>query len=369
MKLIEVKSDINNKIDLLIEHKILNNNSHHLNYVLTKINEKFYFVDAKSELVTIKNDLICPYCLQKLTINRTYKKKNGTIVQFFVKHKSKNKMSEDCIFKQKAVGGYNQNVDLFYKSKEFVHRSVILMLKNEIGNGFEISIPDEYKIIIEDDVSIKFKYKKHRIIGIYPSNRDEFICRLKTDKNKTLFCMLGENEINIRNNYKDIWSKYDVTVVTFNENKPYLNSEIESKLNIHSKFYTTCLYSKVQQDAYEDYIIEHEKYKNNKKIFSNDIAKDVMGGIPEKNIFNIERDNKTSILERAVDHELNRVKVLLEYKVGLKQIDENLWTTSDGKYYKLRKIKITKNDIYFYRECPEIYIKYIETFGYRIEIT
>lgn len=364
MKLIEVKSDINNKLDLLIEHRILNNNSHHLNYILTEINDKFYFIDARSDLVTIKNNLICPYCLQNLTINRTYKKQNGTIVQFFVKHKSKNKMSENCIFKNKAVGGYNSDIDGFYKSKEFINRSVIMMLKNEINNNFEISIPYDYKIVIEDDVAIKFKYKKHTITGIYPSSRDEFICRLKTNNNETLFCMLGENEINIRNNYKDIWSKHDVTVVTFNENKQYINSGIESKINTHSKFYTTCLYSRVQQEAYEAYIIEHKKYINSKISSKQEIVKSTT---ENKLDFNIEIDNTKRLLERAIDHELNRVKVLLEHRVGLKKVDETLWITSNGDYYKIRKIKITKNDICFYRECPEIYIKHIETFGYRIE--
>ncbi|MGL5692663.1 MAG: hypothetical protein ACRCXA_01190 [Peptostreptococcaceae bacterium] len=240
MKLIEIKSDINNKVDLMIEHKKLNNSSHHLNYILTKINDTFYFVDARSELVTINGELICPYCLQKLTITRTYKKKNGTIVQFFVKHISKNKMSEGCIFKNKAIGDYNSKVEDFYKSKEFINRSLILMLKEEISNKFEILVPKDYEILKQKDISIKFKYKKHRIVGIYPSNTDEFICRLKTEKNDTLFCMLGDNEINVRNKYKEIWGKNDVTIVTVNENKPYVNSEIEPKVNTHSKFYTSC---------------------------------------------------------------------------------------------------------------------------------
>lgn len=38
----EVKSDITNKIDLLIEYRILNNSSHHLSYVLTNRNRKFF---------------------------------------------------------------------------------------------------------------------------------------------------------------------------------------------------------------------------------------------------------------------------------------------------------------------------------------
>lgn len=30
--------------------------------------------------------------------------------------------------------------------------------------------------------------------------------------------MLGENEINIRNDNSDIWNKADITVIIFNEN-------------------------------------------------------------------------------------------------------------------------------------------------------
>jgi hypothetical protein len=364
MKLIEVKSQVNNTIDLLIEHRILNNNSHHLNYILTEINGKFYFVDAHSELVTIQDNLICPYCLQKLTINRTYKKQNGTIVQFFVKHKSKNKASENCIFKHKIAGDYNNKVDDFYKSKEFIQRSSINMLKNEMSKIFKIAIPSEYTISREEEVSIKFKYEHHQIVGVYPSTREEFICRLKTDKGVTLFCMLGENEINIRSKYKDIWSKYNVTVITFNEDKPYVNSDIEPKVNTHSKFYTTCLYSKIQENAYDDYIVEHEKHKNEQRSLINRDAIIVRNKTNEE----VDRYNRRKLLERVVDHELDRVRAHLESKVGLKKVSDDLWTTNNGAYYKLKNIKFIKNDTYFYRQCPEIYIDKIMLFGYRMEV-
>lgn len=375
MKLIEVKSDINNKIELLIEHQILNNNSHHLNYVLTSINDKFYFVDAHSDLVTIRDNLICPYCLQKLTINRTYKKQNGTIVQFFVKHKSKNKLSEDCIFKQRPNGDYNDKVYKFYNSKEFVQKRIILMLKDEISKEFKVAIPKDYIISSEKGVSIEFKYNHRKIVNIYPSPREEFICRLRTDKNETIFCMLGENEINIRNKYRGIWNEHDVTVVTFNEDKPYVNSEIEPKVNVHSKFYTTCLYSRVQEKAYKEYLVEHEKYKNKQKSIVNKYASENNKRLNKYDkIMELEENKELAryknrkSLEIAVDHELDRVKFYLENKFGLKRVSEDLWMTNNGKYYKLKNIKVIKNDTYFYRQCPEIYISHMELFGYKLEI-
>lgn len=39
--------------------------------------------------------------------------------------------------------------------------------------------------------------------------------------------------------------KHNITVIIFNEDKPYINSNIEPKINIHSKLYTACLYSEV----------------------------------------------------------------------------------------------------------------------------
>ncbi|HBG7285442.1 hypothetical protein [Clostridioides difficile] len=354
--LIEVKSDITNKIDLLIEHKMLNNSSHHLNYVLTDRNGKFYFVDANSDLVTTLDSLICPYCLQQLTINRTYEKQNGTVVRFFVKHKSNNKINEKCIFKQKVINGFSKNVNDFYSSKEFIKRNIIFMLKNEIQRGFKISIPDSYTISIEDTVPIKFKYKQHKIEGVYRSNREEFICRLKTDKNETLFCMIGENEINIRNDNGDIWNKADITVIIFNENQPCLNSSIEPKVNRHSNFYTRCLYSRTQKEAYKAYEIECRS-KEIKSIDTYDYDE-------EKHRFLRKRT-----LQNVVKHELNRVKAKLSKKMGLREISNGIWITNDGKTHEVKGIKIIKDDVYFWETCPEICINYIEPIGYKVERT
>ena len=71
-------------------------------------------------------------------------------------------------------------------------------------------------------------------------------------------------------------------------------------------------------------------------------------------------------LEIAVDNELERV--YLENNAGLRTISTDIWTTNDGKRYGLKHIKIIKNDTYFYRQCPEIYIKHMELFGYKLEI-
>ncbi|UUV16725.1 hypothetical protein [Clostridioides difficile] len=60
-------------------------------------------------MVTTLDNLICPYCLQQLTINRTYEKQNGTLVRFFVKYKSNYKHNENCIFKQKVISGFSKN--------------------------------------------------------------------------------------------------------------------------------------------------------------------------------------------------------------------------------------------------------------------
>ena len=350
--LIGVKSDITNKIDLLIEHRILNNSSHHLNYVLTNRNGKFYFVHTDSDLVTTLDNLICPYCLQQLTINRTYEKQNGTIVRFLVKHKSNNKHNENCIFKQKVISGFSKMVNDFYNSKEFIKKNIIFMLKNEIQRGFQISIPSCYTIVIENKIPIEFGYIQHKIEGIYECDREEFICRLKTNRGQTLFCMLGENEINIRNENADIWDKYNATVIVFNKDEPCINSAIEAKINIHSNFYTRCLYSKIQKEAYEAYEIECR----NKKAESVDTYD------YEKNRFNRKRT-----LENVVEHELNRVKAKLSKMVGLREISEGLWITNDGKTHKLKGIKIIKGDVHFWVTCPEICINYIEPMGYKVD--
>ncbi|HBF4772052.1 Uncharacterised protein [Clostridioides difficile] len=118
-------------------------------------------------MFTTLDNLICPDCLQQLTINRTYEKQNGTIVRFFVKYKSNYKHNENCIFKQKVISGFSKN------------------------------------------------------------------------------------EINIRNENDDIWDKYNATVIVFNKDEPCINSAIETKINIYSNFYTRCLYSKIQKEAYE----------------------------------------------------------------------------------------------------------------------
>lgn len=181
-------------------------------------------------MVNTLDNLICPYCLQQLTINRTYEKQNGTIVRFFVKYKSNYKHNENCIFKQKVISGFS---------------------KNEIQREFQISIPSYYTIVIENKIPIEFGYIQHKIEGIYECDREEFICRLKTNRGQTLFCMLCENEINIRNENDDIWDKYNATLIVFNKDEPCINSAIETKINIHSNFYTRCLYSKIQKEAYE----------------------------------------------------------------------------------------------------------------------
>jgi ribosomal protein L19 len=127
--------------------------------------------------------------------------------------------------------------------------------------------------------------------------------------------------------------------------------------------------------AYEEYLIEHERYKDvQRKIINTHDRKGNMQLYENGDSLELDRKNEIDkynnrkSLEIWVGHEIERIRVYLENKFGLRKISIDTWITNDGKLHKVKCIKVIKNDTYFYIQCPEIYVKHMELIGYKLEI-
>ena len=145
-RLYPIKSDISDKIGVLVEHRRLNGSNRYLRYGIQKLSGKYYFFDVRNSVISKTreseyNTYICPYCRERMFIVSAFERQ-GSMIPIHLKHYQKT--NKDCIFRSDSKSMKLR--DAYYKSEEFLHKEIQDYVRKTAKEGFKVSIPNSYKL-------------------------------------------------------------------------------------------------------------------------------------------------------------------------------------------------------------------------------
>lgn len=346
--IVEVQSDLDNRLALLVEHSELNKNNYKLNYVLLldKEGNKF-FISTHSEIILLNKyigQLICPYCMQELTFVASYVK-GDKVIDAHLRHKGANHLNKNCIFNSTGNKTYRLDSDRFYASKGYIEYKLKMKLKQAIvDNKLVVDIPNGYKID-QDTLEIIYSYERHKIDKIFTTKNDNYLCKLVAENGLGLICIRGENALNLRGRMCETWRKSNSIVIALYDK--YLESDdnrIESKITKNTEeIYLQSIFNSVQDKAFTNFFIA-EKVKN--------------------------KEDKVKLVEEKIDTEEFYMGLTLKNDKGITRVvytdKHNDWITKHGEVCELIWINITLDGVVVNRKYPQVVIKELKRLKYKV---
>lgn len=330
MLLIKVKSETDDLVSLIAEHR-LHNQGDKLTYGLIERESVWYFINIKSDLIhneTYKHNIICPYCKQKLLFIKAYTRADDARVASHLKHESNNSKNKDCIFNNVGNPNYMRDRDKFYSRRDFSVSTILVQLPH---TPFNINIPGDYKITPKP-YSIKYAYKGCEVLGYIKDYRldDVNIDVLFKTSDGYIGYVLDENEHAV-----EVCKSNGLRMLEFYEGEPKdLNKVTCQTLELGNLHYRISLNETILE-AQQEFTDILEKQA---------LSKDL------------------NLVEKQIYHSLKLTYGMRKIKKG-KGYD---WITKHGEICDLKWVNIKVGNKFINRKLPQVAIKKFRELGYTV---
>lgn len=331
MLLEKVKSDVDDLVSLIAEHR-LRNQGEKLTYGLIESDDIWYFINIKSDLINndnYKHRIICPYCKQKLIFIKGYTRSDEVSVTSHLKHEANNPHNKDCIFNNVGNPNYESDRNKFYARRDFSVSTILVQLPH---SPFKIDIPRDYKITPKP-YSIKYSYRECEVQGYI---KDYKIDDINVDVLfKTSDGYLGFI-LNPKEHDLEVCKNRGLRMIEFYESEPKdLNRVVCETLDLGDLKYRISLNEitvKAQQEFTE--LLE-------KQVLTKDI----------------------NLVEKQIYHTLKVTYGMHKVKKG-KGYD---WITKHGEICKLKWVNIKVGNKFINRKLPQVAINKFRELGYNVK--
>lgn len=331
MLLLKVKSNIEDLLSLMAEHK-LHNQSEKLLFGLVNRETSWYFINIQSDIANnleYQNKIICPYCKQKLIYVKPYKRNCNIKVSSYFKHEGHNEMNKNCIFNHLGNPNYLSDRISFYKNREFLIKSILTNLPEK---PFNIRIPIDYNLDMKN-YKINYFYKS---VVIYNYTLKSKLSDIQFDilfntSEGSLGFILNPNQDDL-----NLCINNNLSLINFFEDEP---KESDIKLSSTIEKLNTLKY---QIKLNEVIVKAHNEYAC------------TLEEIATRNTINQIENNIAEELHRT--YGMNRVRNGKGYN----------WITRNGRICESIWVHIKEKDININRKLPQVVINKFKELGYTV---
>lgn len=393
-KLYPIKSDISDKIGVLVEYRRLNGSNRYLRYGIQKLSGKYYFFDVRNSVISKTreseyNTYICPYCRERMFIVSAFERQ-GSMIPIHLKHYQKT--NKECIFRSDAKSMKLR--DDYYKSEEFLHKEIQDYVCKTAKEGFKVSIPKSYKLYKNRKTNaIRAEIQKERINivnakQIYNTSqknnkkyKPDII--LYTDDNREIYCEISVYKSLNSADYYEQWQDRGKTVIEIKKTE-IMDMHLDG-YRLSRDLIISYLYDPILDKARKRKIIESQKIIDNLN-YNKDIISQIES-LDKCNEFKVGdhirqiEDNKKQqkAFKKKVNSDIKRYlnnlctknilrKEYIEHRTKSQKMAV-YFDVKENKEIKFVNVSIEKDNNVTYQRIPEIIENNLKNAGYKVGMT
>ena len=367
-RLYPIKSDISDKIGVLVEHRRLNGSNRYLRYGIQKLSGKYYFFDVRNSVISKTreseyNTYICPYCRERMFIVSAFERQ-GSMIPIHLKHYQKT--NKECIFRSDAKSMKLR--DDYYKSEEFLHKEIQDYVCKTAKEGFKVSIPKSYKLYKNRKTNaIRAEIQKERINivnakQIYNTSqknnkkyKPDII--LYTDDNRQIDCEISVYKSLNSADYYEQWQDRGKTVIEIKKTE-IMDMHLYGYM-LSRDLIISYLYDPILDEARKRKISLSQKILAENEAFNNKVNTDIME--------QLERLCKNKLLTKIHVDTRSKSKRKQDRINGVEYKPKVVYLDAKGKNdAKIIEVSIAKGNKKTSKNIPEVLKKYLENIGYKV---
>ena len=367
-KLYPIKSDISDKIGVLVEHRRLNGSNRYLRYGIQKLSGKYYFFDVRNSVISKTreseyNTYICPYCRERIFIVSAFERQ-GSMIPIHLKHYQKT--NKDCIFRSDSKSMKLR--DAYYKSEEFLHKEIQDYVRKTAKEGFKLSIPNSYKLyknIKNNAIRAEIQKEEVNIVNalINYNKSDKHSKKytpdiiLYTDDNRQIDCEISVYKSLNSADYYEQWQDRGKTVIEIKKTE-IMDMHLYGYM-LSRDLIISYLYDPILDEARKRKISLSQKILAENEAFNNKVNTDIME--------QLERLCKNKLLTKIHVDTRSKSKRKQDRINGVEYKPKVVYLDAKGKNdAKIIEVSIAKGNKKTSKNIPEVLKKYLENIGYKV---
>ena len=367
-KLYPIKSDISDKIGVLVEHRRLNGSNRYLRYGIQKLSGKYYFFDVRNSVISKTreseyNTYICPYCRERMFIVSAFERQ-GSMIPIHLKHYQKT--NKDCIFRSDSKSMKLR--DAYYKSEEFLHKEIQDYVRKTAKEGFKLSIPNSYKLyknIKNNAIRAEIQKEEVNIVNalINYNKSDKHSKKytpdiiLYTDDNRQIDCEISVYKSLNSADYYEQWQDRGKTVIEIKKTE-IMDMHLYGYM-LSRDLIISYLYAPILDEARKRKISLSQKILAENEAFNNKVNTDIME--------QLERLCKNKLLTKIHVDTRSKSKRKQDRINGVEYKPKVVYLDAKGKNdAKIIEVSIAKGNKKTSKNIPEVLKKYLENIGYKV---
>ena len=367
-KLYPIKSDISDKIGVLVEHRRLNGSNRYLRYGIQKLSGKYYFFDVRNSVISKTreseyNTYICPYCRERMFIVSAFERQ-GSMIPIHLKHYQKT--NKDCIFRSDSKSMKLR--DAYYKSEEFLHKEIQDYVCKTAKEGFKLSIPNSYKLyknIKNNAIRAEIQKEEVNIVNalINYNKSDKHSKKytpdiiLYTDDNRQIDCEISVYKSLNSADYYEQWQDRGKTVIEIKKTE-IMDMHLYGYM-LSRDLIISYLYDPILDEARKRKISLSQKILAENEAFNNKVNTDIME--------QLERLCKNKLLTKIHVDTRSKSKRKQDRINGVEYKPKVVYLDAKGKNdAKIIEVSIAKGNKKTSKNIPEVLKKYLENIGYKV---
>ena len=367
-KLYPIKSDISDKIGVLVEHRRLNGSNRYLRYGIQKLSGKYYFFDVRNSVISKTreseyNTYICPYCRERMFIVSAFERQ-GSMIPIHLKHYQKT--NKYCIFRSDSKSMKLR--EAYYKSEEFLHKEIQDYVYKTAKEGFKLSIPNSYKLyknIKNNAIRAEIQKEEVNIVNalINYNKSDKHSKKytpdiiLYTDDNRQIDCEISVYKSLNSADYYEQWQDRGKTVIEIKKTE-IMDMHLYGYM-LSRDLIISYLYDPILDEARKRKISLSQKILAENEAFNNKVNTDIME--------QLERLCKNKLLTKIHVDTRSKSKRKQDRINGVEYKPKVVYLDAKGKNdAKIIEVSIAKGNKKTSKNIPEVLKKYLENIGYKV---
>ena len=367
-KLYPIKSDISDKIGVLVEHRRLNGSNRYLRYGIQKLSGKYYFFDVRNSVISKTreseyNTYICPYCRERMFIVSAFERQ-GSMIPIHLKHYQKT--NKDCIFRSDSKSMKLR--EAYYKSEEFLHKEIQDYVYKTAKEGFKLSIPNSYKLYKNTKTNaIRAEIQKEEVNivnALINYNKSDKHSKkytpdiiLYTDDNRQIDCEISVYKSLNSADYYEQWQDRGKTVIEIKKTE-IMDMHLYGYM-LSRDLIISYLYDPILDEARKRKISLSQKILAENEAFNNKVNTDIME--------QLERLCKNKLLTKIHVDTRSKSKRKQDRINGVEYKPKVVYLDAKGKNdAKIIEVSIAKGNKKTSKNIPEVLKKYLENIGYKV---
>lgn len=367
-KLYPIKSDISDKIGVLVEHRRLNGSNRYLRYGIQKLSGKYYFFDVRNSVISKTreseyNTYICPYCGERMFIVSAFERQ-GSMIPIHLKHYQKT--NKECIFRSDSKSMKLR--EAYYKSEEFLHKEIQDYVRKTGKEGFKLSIPNSYKLYKNTKTNaIRAEIQKEEmniVNALINYNKSDKHSKkytpdiiLYTDDNRQIDCEISVYKSLNSADYYEQWQDRGKTVIEIKKTE-IMDMHLYGYM-LSRDLIISYLYDPILDEARKRKISLSQKILAENEAFNNKVNTDI--------IEQLERLCKNKLLTKIHVDTRSKSKRKQDRINGVEYKPKVVYLDAKGKNdAKIIEVSIAKGNKKTSKNIPEVLKKYLENIGYKV---